>query len=182
MSVFILSDTHWGHANILKYTTRPFKDVNHMDEELIRRWNARVTNQDTVYHLGDFSFGNPDKYIPRLNGKIFLVPGNHDRVNKFDTWVNSGKMKILGELHRCSLNGQYFTFCHYSLKVWDRSHYGAMHCYGHSHGTLPSNNRSIDVGIDNTVDFGDDYSPQPIEKIIKICLARENTPVDHHGE
>jgi len=79
MRYFFTSDTHFGHKNILKYTNRPFKSVEEMDEELIRRWNATVTPDDTVIHLGDFSLkGNVNKYLKQLNGNIIWIKGNHD--------------------------------------------------------------------------------------------------------
>lgn len=78
------SDTHFGHVNILKFNAeqRPFRDTNEMDEEIIRRWNAVVGINDTVYHLGDIALGPIDKSLPkikRLNGYKIAVLGNHDR-------------------------------------------------------------------------------------------------------
>lgn len=82
--VWFTSDTHFGHVNILKFNAeqRPFKDTDHMDEEIIRRWNAVVSPKDTVYHLGDIALGPIDKSLPkiaRLNGHKIAVLGNHDR-------------------------------------------------------------------------------------------------------
>ena len=57
--VFFTSDTHFGHNNIIKYSGRPFKDANHMDEMLIKNWNATVSENDEVYHLGDVSLTSP---------------------------------------------------------------------------------------------------------------------------
>ena len=81
MKYFFTSDTHFGHENIIEYCGRPFKDVTHMNEELIRRWNARVTPDDVVFHLGDFSMmgGAVSKFYKRLNGNIIWIKGNHDK-------------------------------------------------------------------------------------------------------
>lgn len=70
--------------NILKYNAeqRPFRDTDHMDEEIIRRWNAVVGLNDTVYHLGDIALGPIDKSlakVSRLNGHKIAILGNHDR-------------------------------------------------------------------------------------------------------
>ena len=54
---FFTSDTHFGHANIINLCKRPFKDVNHMNDMLVENWNNVVTDDDTVFHLGDFAFG-----------------------------------------------------------------------------------------------------------------------------
>ena len=54
--VFVTSDLHFGHKNIIKYENRPFKDVEEMDQKLIENWNNKVGKDDTVYILGDFSW------------------------------------------------------------------------------------------------------------------------------
>jgi len=79
------SDTHFGHRNIIRYCDRPFTDVNHMNEVLIRNWNERVAPDDTVYHLGDVALGPWEEWngiLTRLNGLKVLVIGNHDRIFK----------------------------------------------------------------------------------------------------
>lgn len=78
---YFTSDTHFNHTNIIKYCARPFRDVGHMNRELIARWNARVKPEDTVYHLGDFAMGSRTRwpeFREVLNGSIVLVLGNHD--------------------------------------------------------------------------------------------------------
>ena len=81
--IFFTSDTHFGHANIIKYCARPFASVQEMNRELIARWNAVVGPRDTVYHLGDFAFGKASEaptFLRKLNGaKKILIRGNHDR-------------------------------------------------------------------------------------------------------
>jgi calcineurin-like phosphoesterase family protein len=85
------SDTHFGHANIIRYSNRPFDSVPEMNEALIANWNARVAWDDTIYHLGDVAMGpwtgdekegldSWDSILTRLNGYKILVIGNHDRV------------------------------------------------------------------------------------------------------
>lgn len=82
---FFISDTHFGHANIITFTDdngdriRPFDTVEEMDELMVERWNAVVRSQDRVYHLGDVVMNR--RCLPileRLNGKKVLVKGNHD--------------------------------------------------------------------------------------------------------
>ena len=92
MTIWFTSDTHFGHANIVRLANRPFKDtkvrgemipaVQIMNEAIVNNWNACVLPGDKVYHMGDVALGKIDdslEYIHRLNGEITLVTGNHDR-------------------------------------------------------------------------------------------------------
>ncbi len=76
---YVISDLHLGHTNIIKYCHRPFRSVEHMNAELIDRWNNTVTNDDTVYYLGDISVNEPYQWLKQLNGNIVLIRGNHDK-------------------------------------------------------------------------------------------------------
>jgi len=79
--VFLISDTHFGHANIIRYCGRPFSSVEEMDRALIQNWNDAVGPEDVVIHLGDFALGSPGRiqeYLEALNGKIIFIQGNHD--------------------------------------------------------------------------------------------------------
>ena len=78
---FFTSDTHFNHANIIRFCNRPFKDVEQMNEVMIANWNNVIGKDDTVFHLGDFCLGGAaewTKILDRLNGKIYLIMGNHD--------------------------------------------------------------------------------------------------------
>ena len=79
--VFITSDLHLGHSNIIQYCNRPYEDVNEMNEDLIRRWNETVTDSDRVFFLGDFGLASKEKIIEwgnRLRGRKVMIYGNHD--------------------------------------------------------------------------------------------------------
>ena len=82
--IFVISDLHLGHANIIKYCSRPFPHnaVDEMDQVLIRNWNYTVKPGDRIYHIGDLCYGplakNPSEYLQRLNGRCTLIQGNHD--------------------------------------------------------------------------------------------------------
>lgn len=82
---FLISDTHFGHANVCKFTRddgsklRPWDDVDQMDEDLIQNWNSVVSPKDKVYHLGDVAIPRRGlKCLERLNGRKILIRGNHD--------------------------------------------------------------------------------------------------------
>ena len=85
-AVFLVSDTHFGHAGVCRFTEsdgvtkiRPWTDPSEMDEEMVKRWNDTVRPNDKVYHLGDVVINR--KALPtmaRLNGDKVLIRGNHD--------------------------------------------------------------------------------------------------------
>lgn len=80
--IWFTSDTHFGHARILELSNRPFTDVHHMNEMIIKWWNELVAPDDTVYHLGDVALGpitESMSCIKRLAGRKRLILGNHDR-------------------------------------------------------------------------------------------------------
>ena len=78
--VFVIADTHFSHTNIIKYSNRPFNNVEEMNETIIKNWNSVVGKEDIVYHLGDFTIDNDNikNIVNKLNGIIFLIRGNHD--------------------------------------------------------------------------------------------------------
>jgi len=80
--VWLTADLHIGHARIIELCGRPFRDVDHMNDELVRRWNAVVGERDRVYVLGDLALGTFRESMAiaaTLRGTKYLVPGNHDR-------------------------------------------------------------------------------------------------------
>lgn len=82
MTVFVISDTHWHHKNIIEYSNRPFSSLEEMDEVMVQNWNKVVKPQDKVYHLGDVYMPKKqeksDWLFSRLNGTKVLILGNHD--------------------------------------------------------------------------------------------------------
>jgi calcineurin-like phosphoesterase family protein len=81
MSRFFTSDLHFGHKNVIEFCNRPFKDVEEMDAELIRRWNVVVKENDEIFILGDMFFCGKiraKEILNQLNGKKNLIMGNHD--------------------------------------------------------------------------------------------------------
>lgn len=85
-AVFLVSDTHFGHAGVCRFThedtgvkIRPWTDPDEMDEEMVKRWNETVRPNDKVYHLGDVVINRKSLGIMRrLNGDKVLIRGNHD--------------------------------------------------------------------------------------------------------
>ena len=78
--IFFTADTHFDHANIIRLCNRPYESIEQMNEDMIGKWNRKVTNSDTVYILGDMFFRSkdPEAILGRLRGKKYLIIGNHD--------------------------------------------------------------------------------------------------------
>lgn len=83
-NIWFVSDTHYGHRNILKFKTpegmplREFDSVEHMNETMVENHNRVVKDDDIVYHCGDVFFGDGWSHLPRLKGRKRLILGNHD--------------------------------------------------------------------------------------------------------
>ncbi len=146
MNIFFTSDHHFGHKRIIELASRPFASVEEMDEVLIERWNAIVAPGDLVYHLGDFAFADHAPYLERLKGQKRLILGNHDHANRVNKAVGWSTVDSL--LHVTLPCETPVVLCHYAMRVWNRSHHGALHFYGHSHGNLEGDAQSCDVGVD----------------------------------
>lgn len=166
-SLKFTSDTHFFHTNIIKYCDRPFSNCHEMNEVLIENWNKAVRPNDLVIHNGDFGFfrGNfaKDRYQTlrkRLNGKILLLLGNHDRISTFagDNTVWTHDLVYITAPPYGIVN------CHYSLNIWEKRHYGSWHLFGHSHGVVTGIGKSFDVGVDTNKR----YAPYCFEEIKTI--------------
>ena len=82
--IYFISDTHFNHNNIIKYCNRPFKSINEMNQTIINNWNKTVKADDEIYHLGDLVLGKKEEMyntVSNLNGKKYLIRGNHDKLS-----------------------------------------------------------------------------------------------------
>lgn len=164
--IYFISDTHFSHNNIIKYCNRPFNNVNEMNEVLINNWNSVVTNNDIVYHLGDFCLANNEEIkniFDKLNGKKILIRGNHDRKSvKF--YENIGfvvltKPPIIMEEYKLMLS-------HHPLqdsKILD----GYINIHGHIHNKDIDKAYNKDKHINISVEVTD-FKPVILDEIIKI--------------
>lgn len=104
--VYVISDTHFGHKRIIEFEkdARPYATIEHHDRDLVARWNAIVTNKDTVWHLGDVFFGKDGhKLLGSLNGYKKLVLGNHDHYPLAIYQAYFGKIHGAAEFDGCLL-------------------------------------------------------------------------------
>lgn len=161
MNIWFTSDTHFSHDNIIKYTNRPFKTIEEMNNTLIYNWNKVVKPYDKVYFLGDFCWKEPKYFINRLAGTIEFIKGNHDKA----------VVKHLGEnkfasIKEIKVNEITIIMCHFAMRVWNKSHHNSYHLYGHSHNTLEPYGNSVDIGVDSTWITGKkEYRPFNFDEI-----------------
>ena len=182
--IFFTSDLHFGHENVIRFDNRPFNTVEEMDEEMIKRWNAKVRKGDIVYVLGDFIWkaatNEAVSIIRRLNGQIILIKGNHDRFLH-----NAAAKKALagikdyddicvtledGTTRRCILS-------HYFIPFYNGHRYQAIHLHGHSHFTEESveevrittelNEKGYDLKIYNVGCMYWNYTPVTLDEILE---------------
>lgn len=180
MSDYFTSDTHYGHANIIKYSSRQFASVSEMNDAIVKNINDKVRENDTLYHLGDFAMGgqqNVFEFRSRIKCKnVVLILGNHDNRKVVNT---PGLFSRVYDLYEYKGGNRSIVLCHYAMKVWNKAHHGYFHLYGHSHGTLPDdpNSLSFDIGVDCH-----QMKPLSLQEIEEIMAKKTYKPVDHHNK
>lgn len=183
--IYFTSDTHFGHANIIKYCGRPFASVKEMDEVLVQKWNDTVTSKDTVYHLGDIAMGDwaiSRANLFKLNGQIFYLTGNHHSY-KFipPSWQRLGAgygWELIPARDPVPVN---ISLNHYAQRIWNKAHHGAIHLFGHSHGQLEPYGKSVDVGVDSPWITGKaEYRPFSLFEVLK--WASTQPELKHHDD
>lgn len=183
-NIFITSDEHIGHEQIIELANRPFTSLEEMKETIIERHNKTVPDKRSflTIHVGDWfwhtlSYEEAEEYIKRLHGRHAFLFGNHDelivnRRGSFATLLEfiKGENNVGGG-HLLHHNKHKLTLDHFARRVWAGSHKGHWHCYGHSHNGLPGLGKSFDIGVD-----GHNFTPWSLEEID----YRMSTLTQHH--
>ena len=154
--IYFISDTHFGHENILQLTGRPFESIEAMDESLIAAWNRRVCGSDTVYIVGDLFYhcAEPEGILRRLRGRKRLIVGNHD-----SSWM--GRVELsryflsVDDLLVTTDGVRQLTLCHYPLLTWKHPERSYM-IHGHLHANthydffplIAARERMLNAGAD----------------------------------
>ena len=190
MNVFVTSDEQYGHGGndgkggIVKLAKRPFGDVEEMAEFIIYQHNKTVSNKVTnlTIHAGDMFWKTlPVKeairIFDRLNGNHAFLYGNHDELIENTLALREmflfveGRNKAGGS-YLLNYNNHALTISHFARRVWQGSHRGHWHVYGHSHNALPGIGKSFDIGVD-----GHNFAPWSIDEI----EAKMETLQQHHS-
>lgn len=179
MQNFVISDTHFNHAKIIQYCSRPFENVEEMNEALIWNWNSVVGADDYVYHLGDFGFGSISALgdiRKRLNGEILLIRGNHDSHSKH-TYEKIG----LPVIDRLTISPPGVLFkCYLSHRPSIEKRRGEVHLHGHLHRNELEDNPFWNVNM--SVELWD-YTPQLLTDVIPAAVYQEmaHTNAEQNG-
>ena len=178
-NLYFTADSHFNHANIIKFCNRPFNNVEQMNETLIDNWNQVVGKDDIVFHLGDFCLGGAaewTKLLDRLNGKIYLILGNHDLKNIRQGFIQRFEHVALQMF--ITVDKQKMYLSHYPFLCFEGGYKDVWQLFGHVH--TRKNNTGIDaerlqylyptqydVGVDNN-----DFMPVSFEEV-KAIIDRQ---------
>lgn len=190
MTIYFTSDLHHSHKNILDFTDRGKATVKEQhDVWLTCLWNKTVQKNDLVYHLGDLSFATKyseiSEFVSRLNGRIVLLKGNHDREanlqslkddNLIENWHMYKEIKVplsTGEV-------QHINLFHFPIASFHKQGYGAWMLAGHSHGNYKSEGKSLDVGLDSAYNQYQEHKFFSLLDVENYMSQREVNTVDHH--
>jgi calcineurin-like phosphoesterase family protein len=170
---YFCSDQHLFHKNIIKYCNRPFDSVEHMNEEILRRWNEKITPDDTVYVIGDFALGKQDKateWLSQANGKKILIIGNHDRSPR--TMKEIGFDEVHYHLEVTTSNNERWLLSHFPLPLDLIKSYQRL-IHGHHHSGPQSTGKRVNVCVDLW-----DYMPVTEAQIQALPLQEEKTALE----
>ena len=178
--IFFTSDPHYHHKKVIEYCNRPFETVEDMNITLMNFWNNTVSNNDTVFVLGDFSFAGTKKtaeVLRELKGRKILIMGNHDYQNRAERWAEIGFDEVYKNF-TLEHNGFIFKMSHFPWKGanTDKRTYesqlerddakGVFLLHGHVHNVWKQQGNMINVGVDV---WG--YKPVLIDDIVKLAEA-----------
>ena len=172
------SDLHLNNKNIIKYCNRPYADQYEMNKALIKNWNSKVAEDDTVYVLGDFIMGMADtipNILTQLKGNMHLIRGNHDSDVKMDYYAKAGIP--VSWIDTLSYKGDYVIMCDFPienqqlLKYMVGDSWEVSCLYGHIHDNAPHGyvNNTFHVGVDTN-----NYMPVDIETIYQESLMEDS--------
>ena len=148
MATLFTSDSHYGDPRVMRIDRRPYPNLDAHDAALIARWNAAVSPEDEVWHLGDVAFARPPERVgailAQLAGTKHLVIGNNDGPATLadPAWAS---VQHYAEME---CEGTALVLCHYPFRTWNRMGRGVVNLHGHSHGRLKPIPRQFDVGVD----------------------------------
>ena len=173
MTIWLISDTHFGHARMLTFVgldgqrVRPYWDeADVMDEDMVERWNAVVKPQDHVYHLGDVTMHKPKlSIVKRLNGHKRLILGNHDGFD-IKAYQQAGFQKIFGSRKLDNL-----LLTHIPVHPTSIPHWAAGNVHGHIHERDAYGPQYLNVSVEriNYTPITLEDAKKALDKLSEVC-------------
>ncbi|MCM1058269.1 MAG: metallophosphoesterase family protein [Firmicutes bacterium] len=119
---YYIADLHFFHGAMnTRMDCRGFGSVEEMNEYMINKWNGKVRKKDEVVILGDLSWGTAEQtnqLLTQLNGKLYLITGNHDRFVK-QTDFNAKRFIWIKPYAELSDNRRKVVLCHYPIMCYN---------------------------------------------------------------
>lgn len=160
--IYITSDLHFYHKNIIKHCNRP-PPTEELNDWIINKLNSKINPEDTVYHLGDFSFKcKVHQYtdlFSKLNGSWKFIIGNHDNEHYLrEACKQINGFTCLGHYCEEKIDGVKIVLCHYPIESWNAMHRSRPHFHGHlhntnHHGSYKKMDNRFNVCMDNHPNF-----------------------------
>ncbi len=186
MANFYISDWHYGHKNIIAYDNRPFKTVEEMNNTMVKRWNNTVSDEDTVFVLGDMFWCSESDAVPvleSLKGTKVLICGNHDTYKKAEF---RNRFAAIHDYREIEDEDRSVVLCHYPIPCFKNHFYGWYHLYGHVHNSFESNMMEHDKMLMkelyghpcNMFNVGAmmpwmNYTPRTLSQIVQLSSGRK---------
>jgi len=146
--IYFTGDLHAFHKNIIKYDNLPFNTLKEYRDFIIKVWNSTISPDDEVYLLGDVAVGGTNgeiySFLTQLNGKKYLIQGNHDHRQIMKCEYIRNCFKWIQWHHTFDYNKQRFHLYHCPIESWF-SH--CIHLHAHSHGKSRIIPNRMDVGF-----------------------------------
>jgi len=162
-------------------TKRPWSNEKNIDE-CVRLVNERATQDDVLYHLGDFSFAGTSKFneikefVSRLKPKVVFLLGNHDKERIFNALMELMPHKILGVHNYLEIGHakNKIVLCHYPIISYNRMQHGSIHLHGHCHSTREwKDGKVMDVGLDSAYTIYGEHKIISIDEVMEYMKDRK---------
>ena len=168
MKKFYISDMHLFHEDVLKSSDRPYETIQDMHNDILIKWNKKVSRNDIVHIIGDVSSPKNQcdvkkvvDFLKLLNGNKILIIGNHDRESIKNYEFRKCFIEIKEYARKRDGNRNVILF-HCPLESWEGQKKGYIHLHGHTHKDKISEiENRYNVGVDVR-----DFEPRTIDELV----------------
>lgn len=158
------SDLHYNHENAIYHSSRPFKNVEEMNEYILITLRNTLKPEDMLFTLGDIfwkcDYEKIEEFVDTIPCPWYFILGNHENENIFKFEPLRNKLIKIGDIFDTLVkdgeDNYNIIMSHYPIESWPRAHYGSIHLHGHCHGSKDSYNNEnnllrMDIGFDSEI-------------------------------